>query len=160
MRAIPQQDTKPELAVRRLVHALGYRYRLHRKDLPGKPDMVFPARRKIIFVHGCFWHRHKRCRLTATPRTRRSYWKAKFASNVVRDRAVKKRLEVLGWRVLVVWQCELSDQDNLTYRIRVFLSSGAMRFQQRFSMLELFHAGGIGKNPLGSKKELLFLEKE
>ena len=137
MRAIRQHDTKPELSVRRLVHGLGYRYRLHRKDLPGKPDLVFPARRKIIFVHGCFWHRHRRCRLTTTPKTRRVFWKSKFASNVVRDRAVKKWLEAAGWQVLVVWQCELSNRDRLTRTIRAFLSSRSMRSEWGFWMRRL-----------------------
>jgi DNA mismatch endonuclease, patch repair protein len=106
MRAVKSGDTTPELVVRRLVHALGYRYRLHRRDLPGQPDLVFPRLEKVIQVHGCFWHRHACDAGRSTPVTRVDYWNAKFARNVARDRSNLRRLRRLGWSVLVVWECQ------------------------------------------------------
>lgn len=106
MARIRGKDTEPELAVRRLVHALGYRYRLHRRDLPGSPDLAFPGRRAVIFVHGCFWHRHEGCKNCTAPKTRIEFWQDKFAKNVVRDRKAVADLERLGWRVMTVWECE------------------------------------------------------
>ena len=115
MRAIRSKDMKPELAVRRLAHAMGYRYRLHRKDLLGKPDMVFPCRRAVIFVHGCFWHRHKGCSIATTPKSNTAYWIDKFEQNKVRDQKVKKKLQTLGWRVFVVWECEVSSSKKANH---------------------------------------------
>ncbi|RXH56719.1 very short patch repair endonuclease [Granulicella sibirica] len=109
MRAVKAKDTAPEIQVRRFVHALGYRYRLHRKDLPGKPDMVFPKQRKVIFVHGCFWHGHSCKRGDRTPQTNREYWEAKIDRNRKRDSEHHKALESLGWQTLVVWECQLRD---------------------------------------------------
>lgn len=106
MSRIRSKDTKPELVVRRALHALGYRFRLHAKELPGKPDIVFRARRKAIFVHGCFWHRHPGCRIASEPKSRQDYWEAKFARNVERDRYNLSALKTDGWRVLVVWECQ------------------------------------------------------
>lgn len=106
MSRIRGQNTKPELTVRRLLHAAGYRFRLHRKDLPGRPDIVFPGRRTVVFVHGCFWHRHPGCRFATTPSTRPEFWAAKFRSNVERDRRVVSELEADGWKVVTVWECE------------------------------------------------------
>ena len=107
MRAVRSKDTTPELAVRKLAHALGYRFRLHRRELPGSPDLVFPGRRKVVFVHGCFWHRHAGCaRGASTPATRRGFWEAKFARNVARDRRDRRRLRAAGWGVMVVWECQ------------------------------------------------------
>ena len=100
MARVRSRDTKPEMIVRRIAHGLGFRYRLHRKDLPGCPDLVFPRYRAVTMVHGCFWHRHPGCKYAATPKTRRSYWEAKFQGNVVRDRHNHLALEDLGWRVL------------------------------------------------------------
>ncbi len=122
MARIASTDTKPELAVRRLLHALGYRYRLHRKDLPGTPDICFVGRRKAIFVHGCFWHRHEGCRRATTPATRRSYWEEKFRSNVVRDRRNLADLGDMDWDSLVVWECETADVATLANRLVHFLS--------------------------------------
>ena len=122
MAAVRSKDTKPELAVRSLVHALGYRYRLHVSSLPGKPDLVFPGRRKIIFVHGCFWHRHARCRYATSPKTRSDFWQEKFLTNVVRDRRTRQELKKLGWRILTVWQCELKNPQKLEVRIDEFLA--------------------------------------
>lgn len=116
----------PEMRVRRLAHALGYRFRLHRKDLPGKPDLVFPARRCIIFVHGCFWHQHPdpACRDARPPKSNQAYWLPKLSRNVARDQEHIARLEALGWRVLVIWECETADQAALGKRLRAFLGAG------------------------------------
>ena len=107
MRAVPQKDTVPELVLRRELHRMGLRYRLHSKALPGKPDIVFPSARVAVFVHGCFWHRHLGCRLTTTPRSREDFWQEKFAANQARDRRNEEQLRELGWAPVVVWQCEI-----------------------------------------------------
>lgn len=120
MSRIGSVNTKPELIVRRLVHSMGYRYRLHAKGLPGRPDMVFRSRRKVIFVNGCFWHQHG-CRQYRMPRSRQGFWEPKLASNVVRDRQSSARLQMGGWAVLVLWECELKDREALTQRVRTFL---------------------------------------
>lgn len=122
MAAVGSKNTKPEVALRRSLHRLGYRFRLHRKDLPGRPDLVFPSRRKIIFVHGCFWHRHSNCRYASTPKSNVEFWENKFRTNVDRDRRAIERLRELGWDVLVVWECEIKKlNENLT-RIADFLN--------------------------------------
>lgn len=121
MGLIRSRDTKPELAVRSLVHGMGYRYRLHGKDLPGKPDLVFKARRKVIFVHGCFWHLHRGCPNCRPPKSRRDYWKPKLERNAERDKEVRVRLRRLGWRSLVVWECELTNHVSLSRKINDYL---------------------------------------
>ena len=123
MRAIRSKDTKPELVIRRLVHGMGYRYRLHRHDLPGRPDLVFPGRRKVLFVHGCFWHSHPdpRCKRSHHPKTNPSYWTAKLKRNQERDRENRARLLELGWQVLVIWECEVEAGVGLADRISEFL---------------------------------------
>ena len=121
MRQVRGKDTKPEMAVRRLAHALGYRFRLHRKDLPGTPDIVFPSRRKVIFVHGCFWHRHPGCRKASMPTTNYDFWKSKFARNIERDARKEAALREAGWNVLVIWECETRHEDDLRVRLRDFL---------------------------------------
>lgn len=121
MRAVKSKDTAPELAVRRLVYALGYRFRLHRRDLPGKPDLVFYGRRKVIFVHGCFWHGHKCTRGAREPKSNTEYWHSKIARNRERDTQNTARLTALGWCVHIVWECELRDQAALAQRLRGFL---------------------------------------
>ena len=121
MSLVRSKDTKPEMLVRRLVHGMGYRYSLHRRGLPGKPDMVFPSRSKIIFVHGCFWHRHGRCNYTRWPKSRLSFWKPKLEQNHRRDRANERALRRMGWRLLVVWECQLGDTEKLGRRIKGFL---------------------------------------
>jgi len=123
MAAIRSKNTKPELFVRRMVHAMGYRYRLHCEDLPGKPDMVFASRWKIILVHGCFWHRHHNCGRATSPKTRTEYWQEKFASNIERDRRTMRKLRSLGWGVMKVWECELRRSEKLAKRISRFLAS-------------------------------------
>ena len=123
MARVGPKDTKPEMAIRRLLHRLGYRYRLHRKDLPGTPDICFPSRRKAIFVHGCFWHRHQGCRRTTTPKTRAAFWKEKFQQNVARDQRKMAALRGLGWDVLVVWECEANGSPVLERRLMDFLAA-------------------------------------
>lgn len=118
MARIGQKNTAPEIAVRKLLHRLGYRFRLHRTDLPGKPDIVLPRHKKIIMVHGCFWHRHSNCRFAYTPKSRIEFWEAKFDLNVARDKRVSQALERLGWKVLVVWECETRSEDELDLRLR------------------------------------------
>ena len=117
MAAIRGKETAPELAIRRILHAMGLRFRLHRKDLPGSPDIVLPRHRIVVFVHGCFWHRHEGCRYTTVPKTRKEFWLAKFESNVLRDRRNQADLEQLGWRVLVVRECEMRKPEALRNRI-------------------------------------------
>jgi DNA mismatch endonuclease (patch repair protein) len=123
MAAVHSEDTRPEMAVCKIVHDLGYRYRLHVRTMPGRPDLVFPARRKVIFVHGCFWHRHRKCRYASLPKTRRKFWESKFAANVARDRRTVRELKRMGWAVLTVWQCELKKPVRLTGRLNDFLSN-------------------------------------
>lgn len=122
MRSVKSKDTKPEMIVRRLVHGMSYRYRLHRKDLPGVPDLVFGPRRKVIFVHGCFWHGHSCKRGNRQPKTNEDYWKKKIARNVQRDSDCIEQLEKLGWECLVVWECHTNDAQILGERLRKFLS--------------------------------------
>jgi DNA mismatch endonuclease (patch repair protein) len=130
MSHIRGKDTGPEWAVRRSVHAMGFRYRLHVKTLPGKPDLVLPRHRKIIFVHGCFWHAHGCRAARRPPATHPRFWKEKFAKNVRRDRQALTRLWQAGWQVLVVWECETKDPEQLRARLSAFLapSSGAANY--------------------------------
>lgn len=108
MKSVPQKDTKPEMRLRKALHGMGFRYRLHDKRLPGSPDLVFPKLKAVIFVHGCFWHRHG-CKQTTTPATRKDFWEAKFNANVERDNKNVRELEEAGWRVMIVWECELKN---------------------------------------------------
>ena len=111
MSKVRGRDTKPEMKVRRRLHALGYRYRLQAKELPGRPDIVFRPRRKAIFVHGCFWHRHEGCRYASTPKTRTEFWEEKFRQNIERDDRNEKALSKLGWKTLIIWECQLKNAD-------------------------------------------------
>ncbi len=122
MRAVKATNTGPELCVRRIAHRLGRRYRLHRKDLPGAPDLVFARDRRVIFVHGCFWHGHDCKRGARTPKTNRAYWEAKIARNVARDRASLAALADSGWRTLVIWECETKNIPFLERCIACFLN--------------------------------------
>ena len=119
MRAIRSKDMGPELAVRRIVHQLGYRYRLHRNDLPGRPDIIFTSRHKIIFVHGCFWHSHG-CKNSHIPKSNVDYWVPKLIRNTTRDAKNLQILSERGWQCLVIWECEIKDRSSLTSRIRDF----------------------------------------
>jgi DNA mismatch endonuclease (patch repair protein) len=121
MRQVRSQHTAPELLVRSIAHRLGYRFRLHRKDLPGAPDLVFPARRKIIFVHGCFWHGHPCRRGARLPKTNADYWREKIARNHKRDQQHRRHLRQLGWSVLILWECQLRDQERVALRLARFL---------------------------------------
>ena len=123
MRAVKGRDTAPELLVRKLAHGLGYRFRLHRVDLPGKPDLVFPSREKIIFVHGCFWHRHSGCKKASLPKSRPEYWHSKFSANVERDERVRAELEARGWKVATIWECETKNEVALRDTLHGILSS-------------------------------------
>jgi DNA mismatch endonuclease (patch repair protein) len=114
MRRVRGKDTTPEMAVRSLLHRLGFRFRLHRKDLPGKPDIVLPKHKAAIFVHGCFWHRHAGCSRASTPATRQEYWLPKFRRTVERDKRNQDKLRRAGWNVIVVWECEIRDMDRLS----------------------------------------------
>src|SRR4051812_19262745 len=122
MAAVPQRHSRPELAIRRALHAAGYRYRLHARNLPGTPDIVFPARKKVVFVHGCFWHGH-RCSKGRLPKSREDYWHTKITTNKKRDRRTERALRRIGWRSLVVWQCEVKEPITLLQRMRRFLAS-------------------------------------
>lgn len=121
MSRVKSKNTGPELLVRRVAHSLGYRYRLHGPGLPGKPDLVFAKRKKVVFVHGCFWHRHAGCRKATTPATNLDYWLPKFEQTVERDQKNLERIAALGWSALVVWECELRDLNVLGQRLKEFL---------------------------------------
>lgn len=121
MGRVRSKDTKPELAVRRLVHSLGYRYRLHLTNLPGCPDLVFPSRKKLIFIHGCFWHRHKGCRNTRLPKSRLDFWQTKLEANRVRDVRNIRRLRERGWGIMVIWECQAKNLAKLERRVTRFL---------------------------------------
>lgn len=120
MQAVKHKNTGPEIRVRRLLHAMGYRFRLHRKDLPGSPDIVLPKHRAVLFVHGCFWHAHG-CAKGQPPKSRLDYWLPKLEKNVTRDRTKIEQLGARGWRVLVVWQCETKDIEALSARLKAFV---------------------------------------
>ena len=117
MSRIKSKDTAPEREVRSMLHRLGFRFRLHAKDLPGRPDITLRRFRTVIFVHGCFWHRHRNCKFAYTPRTRIAFWTAKFEGTKKRDRTAKRALAQLGWRVIYVWECELVDRAALARRL-------------------------------------------
>ena len=121
MSRVRSRDMRPEMIVRRLVHGLGYRYRLHGKRLPGQPDLVFASRRRVIFVHGCFWHRHPDCGQARTPKSRVQFWRTKLDRNRERDLANQRELHHMGWHLLVVWECELHDLESVTKRVVCFL---------------------------------------
>ena len=130
MSLVKSKNTRPEMLVRLLVHGAGFRYRLHDAKLPGKPDLVFSRKRKVIFVHGCFWHRHEGCALARTPKSNQEFWLAKLEGNKARDEINLRKLHEAGWDTLVVWECELRDLGTLTQRLRSFLS-GATTLQPR-----------------------------
>lgn len=124
MAAIKGKNTKPEMLVRRTAHSLGFRYRLHRRDLPGSPDLVFPGRRKVVFVHGCYWHRHPGCRFAYEPKSNVDFWTQKFDRNVERDRQALTRLKELGWNPLVIWECECDELEAIAQRLLMHLGQG------------------------------------
>ncbi|WP_152439095.1 MULTISPECIES: very short patch repair endonuclease [unclassified Marinobacter] len=122
MQANKPANTRPEIRVRKALHALGYRFRIHRKDLPGKPDVVLPKYKLVIFVHGCFWHQHSGCYLASRPKTREDFWKAKFDANRLRDKKNQIALEEGGWRVEAIWECQTLDPEALTHALRELLA--------------------------------------
>ena len=117
MSAIKSKNTKPEIAVRKLLHSMGYRFRLHRKDLPGSPDIVLPKYKTVIFVHGCFWHRHENCKYASTPKTRKEFWESKFKANVKRDLEIQEKIKNIGWQSVGIWECETKNIGNLREKI-------------------------------------------
>ena len=117
MAAIKSKNTNPEIKVRKLLHSLGYRFRLHKKELPGSPDIVLKKYKTVVFVHGCFWHRHKECKYATNPKTREEFWNKKFLSNIERDIKVRERIKAAGWKSIVVWECELKDIQKLKKRL-------------------------------------------
>ena len=123
MGRIRSKGSKPETAVRRLIHGMGFRYRLHAADLPGKPDLVFRGRHKVVFVHGCFWHRHIGCKLTRMPKTRQEFWRNKLEANRMRDLRNQAALQAGGWATFIAWECEVRDLDALRERVRAFLEA-------------------------------------
>lgn len=123
MSRVRSKDSAPEMTVRRLLHSLGYRYRLHRAGLPGTPDIVFPSRRKVLFVHGCFWHRHADCALARLPKSRPEFWVPKLEGNRLRDRRNTRALSARGWKVLTIWECQLNDTERLRATLRRFLDA-------------------------------------
>nr|WP_241503907.1 very short patch repair endonuclease [Ferruginivarius sediminum] len=126
MQAVQGKNTKPELTVRRFLHRMGYRYRLHRKDLPGTPDLVFPSQKKAIFVHGCFWHQHG-CRYGQPPKSRRGYWIPKLKRNKQRDSEKLAELERAGWKAMVIWECEIrGDLEDTENRLLAFLNGASV----------------------------------
>lgn len=127
MSRIRSRNTLPELRVRSILHRSGFRFRLHQKGLPGKPDIVLRRHKTVVFVHGCFWHQHKGCKRCTTPRTNESYWQAKLEGNIRRDKAHVKQLRSLGWSVLVVWECETKDESRLTRKLRRAMDSNISR---------------------------------
>jgi DNA mismatch endonuclease (patch repair protein) len=131
MSRVKGKDTKPEMTVRRLIHGMGYRYRLHRRDLPGTPDLTFASRRKVIFVHGCFWHRHDGCPLARMPKSRLDFWRPKLEGNKKRDERNIQELRSAGWQVLVIWECQLKDMGELEKMIRSFLDGSAIKDAER-----------------------------
>lgn len=122
MSQIRDSDTNPEKTVRSILHKLGYRFRLHRKNLPGRPDIVLPRFQTVIFVHGCYWHRHKGCKYVYAPKTRIEFWQRKFDENIARDKRTLESLRNQGWRVLVIWECQVTDKKSLANRLNRFLS--------------------------------------
>lgn len=127
MGRIRSADTAPEIRVRSILHRLGYRFRLHAKYLPGRPDIVLPKWRHIVFVHGCFWHRHASCKFCYTPKSRTEFWRAKFEGTVERDRTVENTLRGMGWHVTVVWECELADEGKLASKLGKAIRSAILR---------------------------------
>lgn len=121
MSKIKAKNTKPEIIVRRLVHAMGYRYRLHLRTLPGKPDLVFAKKKKVIFVHGCFWHSHDGCKKARMPKSNIDYWSSKIANNKNRDKTNESLLEKIGYKVFVVWECQIKNEDNMKKVLNEFL---------------------------------------
>ncbi|MDX2030628.1 MAG: very short patch repair endonuclease [Blastocatellia bacterium] len=121
MSLVRSKNTKPELFVRKLVFSLGFRYRLHYRRVPGKPDLAFPGKKKVVFVHGCFWHRHEECKLARIPKSRIAFWKEKLERNRDRDQENQRAITALGWKSLVIWECEIGNVARVTKKLKRFL---------------------------------------
>jgi DNA mismatch endonuclease, patch repair protein len=121
MRLIRSKNTAVEVQVRRMIHSMGYRYRLHSRNLPGKPDLVFSSKKSVIFIHGCFWHSHDGCKLARRPKSNQQYWDSKLESNKLRDFEALQSLDRIGWKSLVIWECELSNPDSIRTKVKKFL---------------------------------------
>jgi len=121
MSSVRGRDTKPEILVRSFVHRMGFRFRIHRRDLPGNPDIVLPRHGKVIFVHGCFWHGHKRCQRSKRPTTNKGFWNKKLDENIERDKRFQRKLRLMGWKVLVLWQCEVRKPEKMLRKLERFL---------------------------------------
>ena len=150
MRRVRSENTSTEKKVRSLLHSLGFRFRLHRKDLPGKPDIVLPKHAAAVFVHGCFWHRHEECRRASTPADHPDYWLPKFKRTVARDQKNQNELRRRGWNVIVVWECELRDLDQLAERLKNEIAASRISYSQASPNLrmaaekqETYRDGGI-----------------
>lgn len=124
MSRITGRDTKPEIIVRKMIHSLGFRFRLHVRTLPGNPDIVLPRHRKIIFVHGCFWHGHENCKRSRRPSTNRGFWDKKISGNIERDKTIIAELNEFGWNALIIWQCEIKNQKKLSELLKGYLFAG------------------------------------
>ncbi len=122
MSAIKSKNTKPEIKVRKILHSMGYRFRLHSKGLPGSPDIVLPKYKTVIFVHGCFWHRHENCKYASTPKTRQEFWENKFNANKIRDQKILKEIKSLGWKFIIIWECEARNIQSIEEKIKRFLN--------------------------------------
>ena len=122
MSAIKSKNTKPEIKVRKVLHSMGYRFRLHSKNLPGSPDIVLPKYKTVIFVHGCFWHRHENCKYASTPKTRQEFWENKFKANVKRDLEIQEKIKNIGWKYVVIWECEARNIESIEEKIKRFLN--------------------------------------
>ncbi|MBU2498398.1 MAG: DNA mismatch endonuclease Vsr [Proteobacteria bacterium] len=141
MRRVLSRDTTAEKKVRSLLHSLGFRFRLHREDLPGKPDIVLPKYSSVIFVHGCFWHRHEGCRRASMPATRQDYWVPKFKRTVERDRQTQRELRRLGWNVIIVWECQLRDQNRLAHQLKSDITNPKSVYRQGFTPAKMAAEG-------------------
>jgi len=137
MRLVRSKNTNPEMTARSLLHRLGFRFRLHRKDLPGNPDIVLPRYSTVVFVHGCFWHRHKGCPRASTPATHQDYWIPKFKRTVERDRRNQKELKQCGWKVIVVWECELRNLDRLATRLKSAITASEAPYVQNLPIAKM-----------------------
>jgi DNA mismatch endonuclease (patch repair protein) len=135
MRRVKRRDTAPEVAVRRLLHRMGYRFRLHRSDMPGRPDIVLPRHHKVILVHGCFWHGHEGCPRAARPTSNAEFWNRKLAGNIERDARVRRQLEESGWKVLTLWQCQVRDAEKLQALLDSFISDRSERVPESYRKL-------------------------
>ena len=161
MAGIRGRNTTPELAVRRIAHRMGLRFRLHRRDLPGCPDLMFPKHQLAVFVHGCFWHQHGGCQYAHIPKSRTAYWKEKFARNVARDRRNEEALQALGWLVLVIWECEVGDRETVEQRLAAFIhhhEHGLAREHHPVSMAQPAAADALARVAAQAASPLLFVD--